>query len=182
MKMFRKITDLKPWLDYFEMLRAYIQGGCLEMLPAANEAYITEPALHALSYADDMPGRLETAKREGNKQEEAELCGKMWKAIRQTISYLRAYSDFLNAAAEGYKMYVQLSEDAPDTPATGTATRQANDNMRKPQIARKPSDCFAVHVVAQQYPHNLQYTILVIRRRRWYWPWRKADRFDVINY
>lgn len=41
---------------------------------------------------------------------------------------------------------------------------------------------FPVYVVADDYPHDLLYTILVTRRRLWWCPWRKKDVCEIITY
>lgn len=41
---------------------------------------------------------------------------------------------------------------------------------------------FALHVVADQHPHDLLYTLLLMRRRVWWKLWRKTDRIEVIDY
>ena len=41
---------------------------------------------------------------------------------------------------------------------------------------------FALHIVQDEHPHDLIYTLLVTQRRRWWWPWRKADCHEVIDY
>lgn len=52
--MARKSKDLQPWLDYFQMLLIYEQKGYLEVQPEKREAYITMPALHAMSEGEDI--------------------------------------------------------------------------------------------------------------------------------
>ena len=49
----KKHKDLQPWLEYFEMLRRYKEKGLLHMQPDKHEAYVTEPALHAMSPGND---------------------------------------------------------------------------------------------------------------------------------
>ena len=182
-----KKKNLQPWLDYFDMLQTYIQGGFLEMLPAANEAYITEPALYNLGYADELLDKMKDAL--GNQAKMAHLKAELWKRFKTVAYDLRTYSNFLNAAADGYKTYARSSEKAPDTPGTKTASRQADENLRKPNkitSSGKPSmtngNCFALHVVSPQHPNSLKFTILVVRRRRWYSPWKITDFYDVIYY
>lgn len=41
---------------------------------------------------------------------------------------------------------------------------------------------FALHVVQEDAPHDLLYTLLLTRRRRWFSPWRKSDSIEVITY
>lgn len=49
-----KATDLTPWFDYFKMCRAYEDKGFLEIHQSEQEAYITVPAIHAISKGDDI--------------------------------------------------------------------------------------------------------------------------------
>ncbi len=48
-----------PWLDYFRMLRTYEHEGYLEVQPKKREAYITLPAIHAMSEGDDIISQLQ---------------------------------------------------------------------------------------------------------------------------
>lgn len=41
---------------------------------------------------------------------------------------------------------------------------------------------FAIHVVQEEPPHDLLYTLLLTRRRRWFSPWKKSDCIEVISY
>lgn len=41
---------------------------------------------------------------------------------------------------------------------------------------------FALHVVKEEEPHDLLFTLLLERRRRWWKLWRKADVVEVIGY
>ena len=41
---------------------------------------------------------------------------------------------------------------------------------------------FAMHVVKDDAPHDLLFTVLLTRRRRWWALWRRMDSFDVIDY
>ena len=44
------------------------------------------------------------------------------------------------------------------------------------------SQPFALHVVKEEQPHDLLYTILLATKRRWYSPWHKSDSIEVITY
>lgn len=41
---------------------------------------------------------------------------------------------------------------------------------------------FALHVVKDEYPHDLLHTILITRRRVWWKLWSKTDYFERIDY
>lgn len=57
----KKHTDLQPWLDYFDMLRIYEEKGFLEVMPEKHEAYVTQPALHAMSEGDNPQEQFQKA-------------------------------------------------------------------------------------------------------------------------
>ena len=119
--------DLQPWLDYFKMLREYEQKGFLEVQTEKGEAYITQPALHAMS--------------DGERPE------KQLVAIPQTAQRIRAYAAW--------------------------KSQEGSDYLSKP---------FALHAVKDLHPHDLLYTILMIRRRKWWKLWRMTDCIEVIRY
>jgi len=187
------MKDLQPYLDYFDMLRTYAEQGLLEVLPAAHEAYITAPALYALSYVDDIDKLVKHVEHTGNRFEQLRLNAKLFQSLTATTNNIRIYADFLNANAEGFKQYQEASESAKDTPASTSAVRQAAENLRKPQVVNgkdpltpfrgnKLSETFALHVVGEDHPHPLRYTILATTKRRWYTPWKKTDHYEVITY
>ena len=41
---------------------------------------------------------------------------------------------------------------------------------------------FALHVVREDEPHDLLYTVVLTVRRRWWKPWTKSDRLEVVSY
>lgn len=78
-------VDLQPWLDCFTMFDRYRQEGLLEMKPQDNDAYVTQPALFAMTDGDDPKEQLV-------------------KAMPATLRRLRAYSCFLaQTGAEGLR-------------------------------------------------------------------------------
>ena len=121
-----KTTDLQPWLDYFGMLRTYEQKGLLEVSPDKHEAYITQPALHALSYGDDPMRQL------------------MGGALLDTARHIHLFAAWKSQEGEDYLM--------------------------------RP---FALHVVKDELPHDLLYTILRTRRRGLL---REEYKMEVIDY
>jgi hypothetical protein len=69
-----KKNDLQPWLDYFKLLQRYESEGYLEVYPEKHEAYVTQPAIFALTPGDDPNQQL--------------LSG----AIPETVSGIRTYA------------------------------------------------------------------------------------------
>ena len=59
--MGKKRINLQPWLDYFSMLRSYESNGFLEVQTDKHEAYVTQPALHAMSEGSDPVEQLREA-------------------------------------------------------------------------------------------------------------------------
>lgn len=53
-----KTKDLKPWLDWFDMIQAYERNGYLELQIDTHEAYVTQPAIHAMSDGGDPQEQL----------------------------------------------------------------------------------------------------------------------------
>lgn len=76
-----KRVDLQPYLDYFRMLHRFRQQGFLQMEVEKHEAYITQPAIHAMSSGDDPMQQMEDG------------------SIIRTAERLRTYAAFL--ATEG---------------------------------------------------------------------------------
>ena len=124
----KKNPDLQPWIDYFGMLQTYEKNGFLEVLPDKNEAYVTLPALHAMTEGEDVREQFA-------------------KAIPETVRRMRAYAAF--------------------------KSRQGTEYISFP---------FALHVVREEYPHDLIYTLLLCRRRVWWKLWHKAERMELIRY
>lgn len=70
-------NNLQPWLDYFTMLQQYERKGFLEVKPDNHEAYVTQPALFAMTDGD-------------NPQEQ------MKGAVSDTVRNIRAYAAYLS--------------------------------------------------------------------------------------
>ena len=41
---------------------------------------------------------------------------------------------------------------------------------------------FAIHVVEEETPHDLLFTLLITQKRLWFSPWRKSENIEVIVY
>ncbi len=80
-----KHQNLQPWLDYFQMLQTYQLKGFLEVHADKGEAYITQPALHAMTEGSDPEEQLKSG------------------AIFETARRIRTYAAWLDAwkAARG---------------------------------------------------------------------------------
>lgn len=55
----------------------------------------------------------------------------------------------------------------------GWQSRTGRDYLDRP---------FAVHVVKGEAPHDLVATLLLSRKRHWWWPLWKLDSFETITY
>ena len=82
--MNRKKKDLQPWIDCFKMLAVYEEKGFLQMAHDQHEAYVTQPALHAMT--------------EGSNPQQQLASG----AILHTVRNLRAYAAWLSRDGEKY--------------------------------------------------------------------------------
>lgn len=82
--MRKKHKDLQPWLDYFQMLEQYQERGLLQVIPDKHEAYVTHPAVHAMTEGDNPRQQL--------------LSG----AIARTARRIRTYAGWRLQQGEGY--------------------------------------------------------------------------------
>lgn len=168
-----KTVDLSPMLDYFDVLRSYVEAGYLEIMPSTGEAYITLPALMTLSGADNLLAGKPLTQAQAAKE---------WDAIRLTVRGIWMYT----TNEDVWQEYCKAWNSAPDQPATPATVNQAFDNMKKREISSKRSmtdkEPFVLHVVEAAYPHNLLLSILFGHRRRWYPPFGKAEYAEIISY
>ena len=79
-----KIKNLRPWLEFFELLQRCEEKGFLEVLPYKREAYITQPALHALTPGDDPQKQVEDG------------------SILETVTRIRAYCAWKGEMGDEY--------------------------------------------------------------------------------
>lgn len=84
----------------------------------------------------------------------------------------------LHAMSEGNDPKQQLKKAVPETARrirvyAGWLSTQGTDYLNQP---------FALHVVKDDYPHDLLYTMLLTRRRVWWRLWRKSEHIEVISY
>ena len=79
----KKNKNLQPWLDYFDMLYSYVVNGFLQMEVASHEAYVTLPAIYAMT-----PGSNVAQIRYGS--------------IARTARRLRTYAAWLSAEGDKY--------------------------------------------------------------------------------
>ena len=78
-------SDLKPWLAVFNMLRAYVRLDYLQIDVAKHEAYITQPAIHALSEGDSPKVQIENG------------------GVVVTAGRIREYAAWLSGEGNGYR-------------------------------------------------------------------------------
>ena len=81
----KKHKDLQPWLDYFDMLRANVESGFLQMSVAKHEAFVTQPAIHAMSEGDDPEKQIEDG------------------SVLQTAHRIFTYAAWLSGEGNGYR-------------------------------------------------------------------------------
>lgn len=124
-----KHKDLAPWLEYLEMLKAYIEKGLLLIKSQDHEAYITRAALLALTPGDDPLQKI------------------LSRQLPETVRCIAICAAFLSQKGAGYMEHA-----------------------------------FAIHVVEEETPHDLLFTLLLTQKRRWFSPWRKSENIEVIVY
>ena len=81
----KKHKDLQPWVDYFDMLRANVESGFLQMSVAKHEAFVTQPCIHAMSEGDYPAKQIEDG------------------SVLQTAHRIFAYAAWLSGEGDGYR-------------------------------------------------------------------------------
>ena len=81
----KKHKDLQPWVDYFEMLSANVESGFLQVEVVKHEAFVTQPAIHAMSEGDDPAKQIEDG------------------SILQTAHRIFTYAAWLSGDGNGYR-------------------------------------------------------------------------------
>ena len=106
----KKHKDLQPWVDYFEMLRANVESGFLQMSVAKHEAFVTQPGIHAMSKGDDPAKQIEDG------------------SIINTAHRIFVYAAWLSGEGNGYlhkpfAVHVVKPDEPPDMIYTILFTR-----------------------------------------------------------
>jgi hypothetical protein len=153
-----KYQDLTPWLDYLDMLQWYEQEGFLQMNPKEHEAYITRAALLTLAGidAEDVQSAAISSQPE---------------ALADTLSRLRAYAAYRWAPAVGQQHPADMNAPAAPLPVIPEA-----------ELTAYFSQPFAIHIVKEDYPHDLLLTLLLQQKRSWRTAWRTVDTIETIDY
>ena len=76
---------MQPWVDYFEMLRANVESGFLQMSVVKHEAFVTQPGIHAMSEGDDPEKQIEDG------------------SVLQTAHRIFTYAAWLSGEGNGYR-------------------------------------------------------------------------------
>lgn len=150
-----KHPDLTPWLDYFKMLQQYEAKGFLEIKPAEHEAYVTRAALLTLSLEDVSSFMFQVSRNDAQQEPETRNLKPETndKALVALLSRIRAYAGWKAAAADPSAI------------------------SHQPSYISVP---FAVHIVKEDYPHDLLLTLLLQQKRTWYG--RAKDTIESIDY
>lgn len=166
-----KHQDLQPWLDYFKMLQQYETKGFLQMNPKEHEAYITRAAFCSLS-PDPSPGLSpdpSPAERGGTAANDIPLRGGQRGA--DTLFNLRAYAAYRWAHSVGQQHPVDINDPDAEIPIIPIE-----------ELTAYFSQPFAVHIVKENYPHDLLLTLLLQQKRSWRTAWRTVDTIEAIDY
>ena len=134
-----KKVNLQPWKDYFRMLQRHEREGFLQMKPVDHEAYVTQPALHAMTSGDDPAQQA--------------LSG----AIGKTCVHLLTYAAYLSQEGTGYMrkpfaVNVVQAEAPYDPLYTIVISRQPNPLRR--WFATGPTKDYAFEIVTYQDVHK----------------------------
>lgn len=155
----KKHKDIQPWAEYFQMLLAYERSGYLQMEPDRHEAYATQPAFMVLAGVDET-------KTPPADQLRMRSCTALLRRLRVYAACLAAYRQGLSTFDPTVIRNAD-SSTVPDSFPSGNISY-----LRQP---------FALHVVQPEKPHDLLYTLLIERKRRW-WTLKKTELIDVIEY
>ena len=85
----------------------------------------------------------------------------------------------LHAMSDGHDPQQQLQSGAVADTARRIRTYAAWRGQQGVTFLRAP---FVLHVVKDQESHDLAYTMLLTRRRRWWKPWRLSEHTEVLTY
>ena len=155
--MAKKRTNLQPWLDYFKMLQRYEQEGFLQMNPQEHETYVTRAALLTLSNIN--PEDIQSAT----------ILSQPPTIIADTLSRLRAYAAYRWAPVVGQQHPVDINDPNAEIPVIPIE-----------ELTAYFSQPFAIHIVKEDYPHDLLLTLLLQQKRTWYG--RCKETIEVIDY
>lgn len=153
-----KHQDLQPWLDYLKMLQQYEAKGFLQMNHMEHEAYVTRAALLTLAGIDA-------------EEVQSAAISSQPEALADTLSRLRAYAAYRWAPAVGQQHSTDMNDPAAPLPAIPEA-----------ELTAYLSQPFAIHIVKEDYPHDLLLTLLLQQKRSWRTAWRTVDTIEVIDY
>ena len=84
----------------------------------------------------------------------------------------------VHAVSDGDNPVRQLAKAIPDT----LKRIRAYAGWRSLEGAGYLSRTFALHVVRDDAPHDLLYTLLLVRRRVWWKLWRLTDTVEAVTY
>lgn len=163
-----KYQDLTPWLDYFEMLQWYEQEGFLQTNPKEHEAYITRAALLTLAGidAEDVQSAAISSQPEALSDATRKL-----RACTDVARRLRTYAAYRWAPTVGQQHPVDINDPDAEIPVISTE-----------ELTAYFSQPFAVHIVKEDYPHDLLLTLLLQQKRSWRTAWRTVDTIETIDY
>lgn len=153
--MTKKKTNLQPWLDYFKMLQRYEQEGFLQTNPKEHEAYVTRAALLTLNPTPALP--------------EGEGDAANGKALHDAVTRIRTYAAYRWAPAVGQQHSADMNDPDAEIPVIPIE-----------DLTAYFSAPFAVHIVKEDYPHDLLLTLLLQQKRAWYG--RTKDTIEAIDY
>ena len=110
--MTKRIKNLQPWIDYFDMLQTYEKQGYLEFAADKNEAFVTDAALATLANADRHQDVLSRTRA--------------YKEVAQRIHAYNAWRkrrgyDYMQ---EPFALHVVKAEEPHDLKVTLLMTRQ----------------------------------------------------------
>lgn len=152
-----------PYTELFEdVLPRLVRCGYLEAYPARNEVYVTRAALAVLAINPDDAARMKSA-----------------------LHALVAWCMWLRAASEGFKLYVADAEQTPTELESEEKVQQSIETLQRRGIDiahRLRNGACAVHIVGDDAPYPLIATALLEWKRRWWWPFKRKEVWEMVGY
>lgn len=169
--MAKKKTNLQPWLDYFKMLRQYEAKGFLEIKPQEHEAYVTRAALLTLVPEDVSSFKFQDSSEPTDSKAAAAQLETLNLKLETCVSAIRAYAAYRWAPAVGQQHPVDINDPDAEIPVIPIE-----------ELTAYFSQPFALHIVKEDYPHDLLLTLLLQQKCSWRTAWRTVDTIEVIDY
>lgn len=169
-----KRKDLQPWLDYFDMLRTYKRKGFLEIPEQRAQSGTRSDSDESQQCSTENQAQLD--------RHEAYI-------TRAALFTLTEYDDvesLTERSADAMTRRTRSVTDAVNRIRIYAAYVRQWKNVKDGKLSEAYADVdspFALHVVKEDEPHDLLYTLFFTRKRTWRSLWlTKCDHIEIISY